>query len=203
MILLASQSPQRTELLQQAGLAHVVIATAEDDEVANTLPAQALAVERARHKAINAQWQEHVGVLSAGSAAVIAADTVVALQGKDVGKPRDREHAKRILASLAGTQHTVITAHCCWLPEHNGQAACEAVAIAMAQITMLPMSMDEIEAYVASGESDGRAGAYALQAEGDRYVADITGERDTVIGLNVAIVRKLYREVTGNAAEDV
>jgi septum formation protein len=61
---------------------------------------------------------------------------------------------------------------------------------------MLPMSQADIEAYVASGESDGRAGAYAIQETGDRFVADLQGAWDTVVGLNVAMMARLYCECT-------
>lgn len=201
MILLASKSPQRAHLLQQAGLRHVLVPSIDDDEEAQGLPQQ-VALERARAKARGAQWQDHAAAFSQPHAAIIAADTVVNLGGKALGSPRTADEATAMLQRLAGTRHSVITAHCCYRPAVDGRDEQEAIALAIAQVTMLPMSAEDIAAYVASGESIGRAGGYAVQAEGDRFVADIEGERDTVIGLHVASVRRLYREVSGHAAEE-
>jgi septum formation protein len=198
MILLASRSPQRTFLLNREGYAHVVVSTVDDDGVADDLPPQALAVERARHKAKGADWQAQAEAIAAGTAVILAADTAVSLNGQHIGTPRDREEAKRMLASLAGTRHSVYTAHCCRLPAGPDRELAEAIAVTVAQVTMLPMSMEDIEAYVASGESDGRTGAYAIQENGDRFVADISGDRDTVIGLHPPTVASLYRQVIGN-----
>jgi septum formation protein len=72
----------------------------------------------------------------------------------------------------------------------------EASRIAMTRVTMRSMSPQDIEAYVASGESDGRAGAYAIQETGDRFVAELQGSWDTVVGLNVAMSARLYLECT-------
>jgi septum formation protein len=97
-----------------------------------------------------------------------------------------------MLGHLQGTTHTVYTGHCC-LRVDSGQPG-EASRIAMTRVTMKPMSLAEIEAYVASGESDGRAGAYAIQETGDRFVSDLQGGWDTVVGLNVAMSARLYLE---------
>lgn len=202
MILLASKSPQRTQLLKQAGLRHVTITTIDDDAAAANLPAQILAVERARRKAQGADWQSQEHYFDQSHAAVVAADTVVHLGGRVFGSPQTAEQAERMLAELSGTRHSILTAHCCWLPARNGAAEKEAIAVAVAQVTMLPMSEQDIRTYVASGESIGRAGGYAVQLQGDRFIADIQGERDTVIGLHVASVQRLYREVTGSLPKE-
>jgi septum formation protein len=127
-------------------------------------------------------------------AVVLGADTVVALGTQVFGKPRDRDDAVRILRLLQGTTHTVYTGHCCLRVDAAG--AGEASRIALTRVTMLPMSTAEIVAYVTSGESDGRAGAYAIQETGDRFVAELQGGWDTVVGLNVAMAARLYCECT-------
>jgi septum formation protein len=98
-----------------------------------------------------------------------------------------------MLTKLQGTTHTVYTGHCCLRMDGTGS---EAARIAMTRVTMKPMSREDIAAYVASGESDGRAGAYAIQESGDRFVSELQGSWDTVVGLTVSMVARLYRECT-------
>jgi septum formation protein len=191
MIYLASQSPQRSQLLTEAGLAFQVVTSACDEEAIAVPHPQACAVERARGKAL--------AVAAADAPApgvILAADTVVSLGTERIGKPSDRAHARDILRRLQGTTHVVSTAHCCRVV--GGR---EAVGVAFTKVTMKPMSQAEIDAYVESGESDQRAGAYAIQERGDQYVADLEGEFDTVVGLNLATVLRLVREVSNQAAE--
>ena len=177
-------------LLQRAHISFTVVTSSCDEETITAPHPQVLALERARAKAQGAQLT--VEQRNDSRSMVVGADTVVALGMTVFGKPRDRADAVRILTSLQGTTHSVFTGHCC-LRTKNGQ---EASSIAVAKITMRPMSQDEIKAYVDLGESDGRAGAYAIQESGDRYVTDLQGNWDTVVGLNVAMVARLYRECT-------
>jgi septum formation protein len=130
------------------------------------------------------------------SAVVIAADTVVALGSELFGKPGDRADARRILGRLSGTTHAVSTGHCCAVMAPDGAITLQAARIAVARVTMRPLTAAEISAYVDSGESDGRAGAYAIQEHGDRFVTELEGSWDTVVGLNLAMVARLYRECT-------
>ncbi len=190
VLYLASNSPQRAMLLQRAHISFTVVSSSCDEETITAPHPQVLALERARAKAQGAQLP--VEQRNDSRSVVVGADTVVALGMTVFGKPRDRADAVRILTSLQGTTHSVFTGHCC-LRTTNGQ---EAASIAVAKITMRPMSQDEIKAYVDLGESDGRAGAYAIQESGDRYVTDLQGNWDTVVGLNVAMVARLYRECT-------
>jgi septum formation protein len=185
MLLLASRSPQRAMLLARAGLAFRVVDSDCDEEAISAEDPRELAVARAVGKA-----HGYRGPLARGEA-VLGADTVVALGGTVFGKPADRADAERILSALQGTTHQVITGHCC--RSADGAQAAEA---SMARVTMRPMTAEEIRAYVASGESDSRAGAYAIQESGDRFVTTITGDWDTIVGLNVACVERLLARVT-------
>lgn len=206
MILIASASAQRHALLQQAQLRYQIIATVDDGPQAGSGVAQAIALERAQAKARAGQWQSHANELGSSDAvhgAILAADTVVSVGGKALGSPTNHDEARQMLQNLSGTRHTVVTAHCCYLPAVNGCGEQEALAVALAQVTMLPLSAEQIDAYVASGEGLGKAGGYAIQGEADPFVADIQGDRDTVIGLNVAVVKRLYRQVTGHYPEEV
>lgn len=179
-------------LLTRAGIDFTVVDSTCDEDAITFPNPQVLALERARAKAAAA-------VLTAAHratvpAVVLGADTVVALGNRLFGKPRDRAHAAEMLTQLQGTTHSVYTGHCC-LRVDNGHSG-EAARIAMTRVTMKPMSAAEIEAYVASGESDDRAGAYAIQETADRYVAELQGSWDTVVGLNVAMSARLYLECT-------
>lgn len=181
-------------LLQRAHVPFQVVGSRCDEEAIQHGNPQVLSLERARGKAqaailSPAQLQEQPAV-------VIAADTVVALGNTVFGKPADRTDAQRILGRLQGTTHSVFTGHACVCFAPDGSVRNEAARIAVARITMKPMTAEEIAAYVASGESDGRAGAYAIQESGDRFVADLQGSWDTVVGLTVTMVARLYQECT-------
>jgi septum formation protein len=177
-------------LLQRAGIPFTVVRSTCDEDAILAPHPQVLALERARAKAEAAQLSAEQR--TEANAVVLGADTVVALGQEVFGKPRDQTDAERILSRLQGTTHTVYTGHCC-VSSANGQVAAN---IAMAKVTMRPMSAEEIRSYVQLGESDGRAGAYAIQETGDQYVIDLQGSWDTVVGLNVAMVARLYRECT-------
>ena len=179
-------------LLTRAGITFTLVDSTCDEESVSFPNPQVLALERARAKAAAA-------VLSADQragipAVVLGADTVVALGSQLFGKPADRADAVRMLSQLQGTTHTVYTGHCCLRVDAGNHG--EASRIAMTRVTMRAMSQTDIEAYVASGESDGRAGAYAIQESGDRFVAELQGGWDTVVGLNVAMCARLYMECT-------
>lgn len=187
VIYLASKSPQRALLLTRAGVHfQVVVSTADEEAVTAPLP-QALAIERARAKAHGGQAPPGVVVLGA--------DTVVAL-GRDIlGSPATASENQRMLERLSGTTHQVMTAHCLIRLGADGKAAAEAVALTTARVTMRPLQPDEITAYVATGEGLGKAGGYAIQEKADRFVVDLQGAIETVIGLHLPTVAKLWREV--------
>lgn len=196
MLYLASRSPQRSLLLAQAGIEFRLVESAADEETIVVPHPQAMALERARIKAASAVLE---AVLPNWSDAdcVLAADTVVSHGGRVYGKPADAEDAVRILTALAGTTHVVTTAHCCRVPPREGRPAVEACGVSLARVTMRRASEAEIRAYVATGESAARSGAYAIQESGDRFIIDREGEFDTVVGLHLTTVRRLYHECTG------
>ena len=179
-------------LLNRAGVPHVVVPSRCDEERITSPAAQILAIERAAAKAQGAELGAYD---RSPPCIVLGADTVVALGREIIGKPRDRVDATAILGRLQGTTHTVITGHCCQLLDTAGAVIKEARGLAIAKVTMRQMSADEIAAYVASGESDGRCGAYAIQESADRYVVDVEGGFDTVVGLHIDTLARLYREL--------
>lgn len=176
-------------LLARAQVPHQVVPTDVDESTVQVPHPQVLALERARAKAMAAR-------LPAGAEGVVlAADTVIALGGEVFGKPVDDADAARILRSLQNTTHSVLTGHCCVRCRPGTALGPVACGVAIAKVTLRSMSEDDIRAYLATGEHRNRAGAYAIQESGDRFVIDLQGAWGTVVGLNVETVARLYREV--------
>ena len=193
MLYLASQSPQRSSLLSQAHVPFALVESACVEEEIHLPHPQATAIERAIGKARGVDLSQ---CELAAHSVILAADTVVILNNTLIGKPKDREDAKTILQSLQGTTHTVATGHCCLRPANGEHEAREAAGLALTKVTMRPMTAEEINAYVESGESDNRAGAYAIQETGDKYVVDMDGDFDNVVGLHLPTVERLFRQCT-------
>jgi septum formation protein len=125
---------------------------------------------------------------TAGEALVIAADTLVVLDGKALGKPADRDDARRMLRALAGRRHDVVTGVAVGR-DHRLFSGTETTAVFFAAMTH-----DEIDRYVDSGEPDDKAGAYALQGIGGLFVERIEGSPSNVIGLPIRLLRALARQ---------
>lgn len=176
-------------LLARANVPFTVVASNADEERIVAGHPQVLALDRARHKA------EAVILPAGADGVVLAADTVVALGQRVFGKPTDDEDALRILRALAGTTHHVLTGHCCQRVFADGRRGPVACAVAVARVTMRPVDDDELRAYIATGEHRDRAGAYAIQESGDRFVIEVQGAMGTVVGLTIETVARLYREV--------
>lgn len=174
-------------LLTRAGVTFQVVASTCDEEAVNAPVPQALAIERARAKAAGGQ--------APPGAIVLGADTVVSLGREVLGSPANPAEAAAMLAKLSGTTHQVLTGHCLARKGANGTVEAEAIALTMARVTMRLLTPAEIQAYAASGEGIGKAGGYAIQEQADRFVVDLQGAIETVIGLSVPTVAKLWREV--------
>ena len=171
-LVLASASPRRAELLTLLGLRFEVRAADLDEEpLAGELPAAtAERLARAKAEAIDP---------GPGEALVVAADTIVVLDGRILGKPRDRGEAERFVSLLAGRTHEVITGlavRAC--PENRIESE-----TAVSQVTFAPMSAGEVAWYAATGEGLDKAGGYALQGKGAVFVAAVHGSYTNVIGL--------------------
>ena len=180
-IVLASASPRRAELLARMGVAFEIVPAHVDESSPPGADPAAEAVRLAEAKAAEVAARVPPGI-------VIGADTLCALEGEILGKPRDRAHAREMLRRLSGTRHHVITGLCV-IDSTTGRRAAEAVATA---VTMRPMTDEQIRDYVASGEADGKAGAYAIQETADRYVARIEGSFDNVVGLPTERLREIH-----------
>jgi len=171
-LILVSASPRRSDLLRQAGLAFTVRpADIDETPLPDETPGD-LAMRLACAKARALQAPE-------SPALAIAADTVVAIDGTTLGKPRDPEEARRMLGLLSGRTHRVITAVALRaLPEETLVSE-----RAESLVTFVPMTGEEIAWYAATGEGMDKAGAYALQGIGAFFIASIEGSYTNVIGL--------------------
>jgi septum formation protein len=171
-IVLASASPRRASLLQAIGL-EFTVSPSDVDETALDGEAPGPMAERLARAKVTA-----VPPLPSPSL-VIAADTVVVVDGTLFGKPRDDADARRMLRMLSGRTHEVITAIALRArPEE--EIACESVT---SRVTFAPLSEDEIAWYIATGEGADKAGAYALQGIGALFVTSVEGSYTNVIGL--------------------
>lgn len=177
---LASASPRRAELLQSAGFSFVVDPVDIDESVRPGEDPESHVRRLARDKAIAGSWR-HPGRL------VLGADTVVVLDGAILGKPRDDDDARRMLASLSGRVHHVFTG----VAVARDRQVRDAVDLSA--VTMSVWTDVEIAEYVATGEPRDKAGAYAIQGRAARFVERLEGSFSGVVGLPLAVVHQLVR----------
>ena len=201
MIVLASASPRRRELLRSAGIPFEVQA-ADIDETARS-------GERPREYAERLAWEKALAVARLRPRdVVLGADTIVVVDEAILGKPRDADDAARMLRLLSGRVHRVITGVCVVkavasgqlpvasekLPEHRGFEILRTengevrTASETTLVTMCEVSEDEIRDYIATGEPMDKAGAYAIQGRASRWIPRIEGDYSNVVGLPVALV---------------
>jgi nucleoside triphosphate pyrophosphatase len=188
MLVLASASPRRQELLRNADLRFTVqAASVSEVPFAGESPkdcAERLAGDKAR--AVS-RLRPHDFVLGA--------DTIVVVDGLMLGKPRDPADAARMLGLLSGRAHEVITGVCLMGPGES--AAARAFADTRSESTrvvMQPLSEQDLASYVRSGEPMDKAGAYAIQGIASRWISRIEGDYFNVVGLPVSLVFRMLRE---------
>ena len=193
MLILASASPRRRELLTQAGLTFQ-IAAADIDETPLAHEAPAAYVQRLAIEKAQAVCAKHIHEHSAADPLVVlAADTTVVLVGDPeqiLGKPLHAADAIRMLTSLSGRTHAVMTGIAAISP---GRPIAATVEITQVTFNLIPQ--DEIEAYVATGEPLDKAGAYAIQGYAARWIPRIEGDYFNVVGLPISRVIGLLTEV--------
>jgi septum formation protein len=190
MIVLASASPRRQELLRNAGISFTVQpADINETPLASESPrdcAERLAREKALavSQANSEQW-------------VLGADTIVVVDAAILGKPCDAEDAARMLRLLSGRTHAVITGVCVVEPVVRGQGSVAGEIKTSSETTLVTfceMSEEEIRDYVSTGEPRDKAGAYAIQGMASRWIPRIEGDYSNVVGLPVALVYRMLRE---------
>ena len=175
-IVLASRSPRRKDILEKLNWSFV-IDPPDIDESPLKDESPINYVQR-----ISAAKADLVARRHDQQCIVIAADTTVELNGEIFGQPRDLDEARLMIQKLSGKTHNVHTAISV---RHNRETA---NAVDTASVTMREVSSEMLEWYIGTGESIGKAGAYAVQGHGAAMVADLAGEIDTVIGLPVGLL---------------
>jgi septum formation protein len=189
MIILASASPRRQELLRNAGIPFSV-QPADIDETPHPAESPRDCAERlALEKALAIFQNRPEGF-------VLGADTIVVVDDAILGKPRDEDDAARMLRLLSGRRHAVITGVCVVGPVASGQwsvASNVNTASETTLVTFCELSDNEIREYVASGEPMDKAGAYAIQGIASRWIPRIEGDYSNVVGLPVALVYSMLK----------
>ena len=190
-IYLASQSPRRRQLLEQLGVPHelLLLGPEEDSEaIEAVLPGEAPTayVERVTGLKLEAAVARRVA-RGLPDAPILCSDTTVALGGTIYGKPDDPAHAARMLAALAGHEHRVLTAVALQV------GAKRVSALSVSRVTFAPMTAAQIDAYVATGEPLGKAGAYGIQGRAAAYVEHLSGSYSGIMGLPMYETAQLLR----------
>lgn len=190
--ILASASPRRKEILSNLGLDFTVLVADADETCDIDDPG-----ERVEFISLKKCLAARDRLIAKGmdpadaETVIIASDTLVTLDGEFLGKPRDEDDAIRMIDLLEGRTHTVASGIAVW---HKGRTV---TAHELTGVSFAPMSPAEIRAYVATGESFGKAGGYAIQGHAARYVTGIHGDYFNVVGLPVRRLYETLRMVFG------
>ena len=185
--ILASASPRRKEILKNLGVTFEVFVTDVDESCEITDPG-ALAEELAARKGRAAVKRLIEEGRDLSGKVVIASDTTVVAEGEILGKPTDAEDARRMLRMLQGGSHEVVSGIYLYL---NGE---EAVSHAVTRVQLDPMTEEDIDFYIQSGEPFGKAGAYAIQGLASAWIRGIEGDYFNVVGLPVNRMCSLFYE---------
>jgi septum formation protein len=187
-LILASQSPRRRELLQQAGFKFTVsaiqISEIPDENLSLEAQIQQLSLEKAQALVDSGKLSKGHGFL------LLSADTVVVLGDRILGKPANKVESAEYLRQLSGRKHRVITAVCLW----DLDSGLVKKSYDQTWVTFRKLNDQEIESYAASGEGLDKAGGYGIQGAASSFVANVEGAMDTVVGLPVSLVERLMKE---------
>ncbi|MDE6208890.1 MAG: Maf family protein [Lachnospiraceae bacterium] len=188
-IILASASPRRKELLTQIGLEFEVIVSEADENISADTP-ENLVMQLSAIKA-GAVYEEHK--ISADNTLIIGADTVVAMNGQVLGKPKDKEQAKEMLKALSDNKHEVLTGVTIIFVK-SGNIVKETFYEKTIVYTY-PMTDSEIDEYIESGEPMDKAGSYGIQGIGAKFIKKIDGDYNNVVGLPISRIYQKIKEM--------
>jgi septum formation protein len=190
-LVLASASPRRAELLRAAGIAFEVLAVDVDERVrAAEVPVDYVRrLASLKSATAAARMTPNLAAAHTVDTIVLGADTTVVVDGEVLGKPADPADAAEMLRRLSGRTHQVMTG------VSLRSAARELTHVDVTAVEVAALSLDEVAWYVASGEGRDKAGAYAIQGLAARFIPRIDGSYSNVVGLPVASVWRLLREL--------
>lgn len=193
-IILASSSPRRIQLLQNLSLQFEIKPGDIDETVPPGLSPPQIVCELARQK--GEKILSTLSLSQTGRYLIIAADTLVARDDQVLGKPIDKQDAVKMLMSLSNRSHSVYTGVHLILTAHNlGEPHQSRTFFGDTKVVVRSLQLEEVEAYVATGEPDDKAGAYALQGIGAFLIDHIEGCPANVIGLPVPLLVKELRDM--------
>jgi septum formation protein len=185
-VILASGSPRRKELLELIGVEFKIITSNKEEIITSTDPEEVV-------KELSAMKAEDVAAAIEGPALILGADTVVAHNGRILGKPKDREDAINMITSFSGDDHHVYTGVYIIRKEADGSVKTVSFAEGT-KVTVYPMTAEEIERYVDSGEPMDKAGAYAIQGLFAPYIKGIEGDYYNIVGFPIAGIYQRLKE---------
>lgn len=191
-IVLASASPRRKELLLQIGIVPEIVVSHVEEKVTSDIPSEVV-MELASQKAMDVAQIMEAGTL------VIGSDTVVAIDGKILGKPKSHEEAHEMIAELAGRTHQVYTGVCLIWKGTGPQEDKTVTFFDETDVEVCEMSEKEIHEYAMSAEPMDKAGSYAVQGFFARYIRSLRGSYANVMGLPVS---RLYQEMKALCGEE-
>jgi septum formation protein len=186
LLILASSSPRRQELIRSLGLPYEIISSNADETVEESLtPAEiveVLALRKAQAVCEQIQPSDKRGI-------VIGSDTIVVFQGQVLGKPTDVQDSFRMLSALQGETHQVYSGIAC-VESQSGEFQ---VSHRVTHVRMKPLTDEQIRRYIATGEPQDKAGSYAIQGLGATIVEGIEGDYFNVVGLSLSLLSDLLK----------
>lgn len=181
-LILASQSPRRKELLEKCGIPFICIPADIDESIHEKNDLKDEIKELAYRKA------KHI-LDTHEDAVVLGSDTIVTMDGKILGKPRDDQEAFNMIHDLQGHTHHVITGLCLLSKDKRYSD------VSVSAVTFSPMSDQEIWDYVSTGECKDKAGAYGIQGYGGKYISSIEGDYYAIMGLPLNMVYEALKDI--------
>jgi len=182
MIILASASPRRKEILEQAGINFKIIPSSYNEESLEITTIDEYSKKLSYYKALDV-YEKHP------NDTIIASDTIVVIDNQILGKPKDFDDAYRMLNLLQGRKHSVITSVCIM---HQDKTE---LFLSKSYVTFYKMSDTDIKEYINTKEPMDKAGSYAIQGKAAKYIRSISGDYYTIVGLPIAKVIKSLKKL--------
>ena len=201
-LILASQSPRRRELLKMLGIEFDIKVSNCEEIITSSEPAQ-VTMELAKQKAFEteiADVRAASDTKNEENIIIIGADTVVAADGEILGKPKDKDDARRMINKISGTSHQVYTGVALVLVKDD-KAACIELFAEKTDVEVCEMSSQEIDDYISSDEPYDKAGGYGIQGIFSKFVSGIRGDYNNVVGLPVHRLYYTLKECAKSIAD--